>query len=363
MGNTSVVTYQNIKRHLLVNSLEDRKTAHLLEGIKELYTARREGLPSKEWDQDEVSAYASFYLPTNMQKFSFIMDQLDESMLDELKSCQVIDFGTGPGTYLLAYLNRFGGSDCGHLYGIDISPNMLKQAKNILHGIFPEYKMKIHFEEEIQNYSQARGRLLIFGNSLNEMNASDVYKIIKKVDPTFLLFIEPGVPTVFDEVMKVRQKFKEDGYQCLYPCPTMDDCPILTKGEELGEEDWCHQVWRGTHEPEVEHLGQLAKIDRKAMAFIGHLYRRDGAGQKKIPETEARFIRFFNETKHSFDWEVCKKGPEGLEKVAFEIPKKILSKKDAKALKKISVGINFKYEVDKVLGNGKVRLKELILNQ
>ncbi len=354
-----MVTYQNIKRHLLIQGLQDRKVAHLLEGIKELYTARREGLPSKEWSAEEVSAYASFYLPTNMAKFSFVMDQLPKEIREELSHCQIIDFGTGPGTYLVAYLDYFGGSDCGHLYGIDISESMIQQASQLLGGLFPDLKTKMHFEGEVGNYSHALGRFLIFGNSLNEMNSDEVFKIIKKVDPTHLLFLEPGVPTVFDEMMKVRDLLKGEGYSCHYPCPSMDPCPILATSEELGEDDWCHQVWRGTHEPEVEHLGQLARIDRKAMAFIGHFYTKGSSVQ---PQESTRFIRFLNETKHSFDWQVCRKCEEGLEKAELEIPKKIFSKKEAKEMKKLSVGTNFNYEEDKILGNGKIRVKSLSIN-
>ena len=354
-----MISYHSIKRHLLKNKMEDRKVAHLLEGIRELYTARREGLEAKEWSEEEVSAYASFYLPTNIEKFRFVMEQVPASVREELAKCQVIDFGTGPGTYLAAYLDLFGGSECGHLYGIDISDTMLSQAEKLVGGLFPDLKTKMHFDREVRNYSDARGRLLIFGNSLNEMNANDVYEVIKKVNPTHLLFLEPGVPTVFDELMILRDKLKDEGYSCVYPCPSMEPCPIVTSSEELGEDDWCHQVWRGTHESEVEHLGQLAKIDRKAMAFIGHLYVLNA---RDIQPPKARFIRFFNETKHSFDWEVCRTCENGLEKVALEIPKRILSKKEAKEMKKISVGINFDYEIDKVLGNGKIRVKQLKLN-
>lgn len=360
-----MVTYQNIKRHLLAPIKEDRKVAHLLEGIRELYTARREGLENKEWSPEEVSAYASFYFPTNMKKFSFVMDQVPTEVRQDISRCQVIDFGTGPGTYLAAFLEYFGGSDCGHLYGIDISEVMLKQAEKLLGGLFPDLKSKIHFEGEVRNYSEARGRFLIFGNSLNEMKASEVYEVIKKVNPTHLLFLEPGVPTVFDELMILRDKLKGDDFDCVYPCPTMDTCPIVKLGEDLGEDDWCHQVWRGTHEPEVEHLGQLAKIDRKAMAFIGHLYIKKTQLTVEKPKPSARFIRFLNETKHSFDWEVCRlceNREEGLEKARLEIPKKILSKKEAKEMKKVSVGINFSYEIDKVLGNGKIRVKMLEIN-
>ncbi|MCR9204397.1 MAG: small ribosomal subunit Rsm22 family protein, partial [Halobacteriovoraceae bacterium] len=352
----TMTTYSQLKKYLLKPNLPDRTLAKHINTIKELYTIRRDGLDEKLWSEEEVSSYASFYLPTNQEKFSFVMDQVSESMRDELASCQVIDFGTGPGTYLLAFLDRFGGSDCGHLYGIDINPIMIDQAEKLLFGLYPEFKTKIHFEEEVGNYSEGRGKLLIFGNSLNEMSHESVYKVIQTVRPDHLLFIEPGVPTVFDEIVKIRELLKKDGYSCHFPCPNMEPCPLVK--EEMVETDWCHQVWRGTHEPQVEHLAQLAKIDRRTMPFIGHLYSKSPC-QK---DTSARFIRFIHETKHSFVWEVCRSlVDESLQKVTFEIPKRILSKSEMKELKRVSVGMNFSYEVEKVLGNGKFRLKSLAL--
>lgn len=350
-----MTTYTQIQKHLLKPNLPDRTLAKHIEAIRELYTIRRDGMEEKSWSEAEVSAYASFYLPTNKVKFDFLMDQIGDEIREELSQCQVIDFGTGPGTYLLAFLDYFGGSNCGHLYGVDINPLMIEQAKRLLYGLHPDLKTKIHFEEEVGNYSDARGKLLIFGNSLNELDHKAVFETIKKVRPDHLLFIEPGVPTVFDEVIQLRELLKKEGFDCHYPCPNMEHCPLVK--EEMEETDWCHQVWRGTHEPEVEHLAQLAKIDRRSMPFIGHLYSKS----KPQLDTKARFIRFINESKHSFVWEVCLKGEEGLLKGTFEIPKKIFSKSEAKEMKKISVGTNFDFEIDKTLGNGVVRLKQLIV--
>ncbi|CAM9873921.1 unnamed protein product [Chrysoparadoxa australica] len=350
-----MTSYQDIQKFSLRPKLADRTLAKHIEVIRELYTIRRDGMEVKEWSEEEVTAYASFYLPTNQQKFSFVMDQLTDELKASLSSCQVIDFGTGPGTYLLSFLEAFGGQDCGHLYGVDINPTMMAQAEKLLHGLYPDLKTKIHFQEEVTNYSDARGKLMIFGNSLNELDHKKVFEIIKKVRPDFLLFIEPGIPTVFDEIIQLRTLLKGEGWDCHYPCPSMNACPLVK--EEMEETDWCHQVWRGTHEPEVEHLAQLAKIDRRTMPFIGHLYSRKETVDISPAPVKARFIRFISESKHSFEWEVCVNAEDELKKERFEIPKKLFSKKEAKEMKKISVGTNFDYEVDKTLGNGVVRLK------
>ncbi len=319
--------------------------ASLLEKIKTLYTARREGLESVEWSADEVSAYASFYLPTNGAKFHFLLNQIDPSLKEVFSRCEVIDFGTGPGTYLVSYLEAFGGESCGHLWGIDKDRMMLKQALSLTHGLFPHLKKKIHLVDDLDIPRSSRERLVIFGNSCNEMRSQEIKEVIKKLAPDHIVFLEPGVPAVFDILMELRESFVRAGYDCAYPCPSLKEkCPVQARVEE-GLEDWCHQVWRGTHGAEVEKLGQLASIDRKSMAFIGHIYTKNESFHKRAH----RFVRFMGESKHAFSWEVCRSEEAEQKLIHFEIPKKTLSKKEVKEFKKLCVGTEFDYEVIKEL--------------
>ncbi|MCF8060184.1 MAG: small ribosomal subunit Rsm22 family protein [Bacteriovoracaceae bacterium] len=351
-------SYQKLKKSFLAAGLEDRAIAHILEEIKILYTIRREGLPEKVWTEEEVSAYTAFYLPTNARKFDFLMDQLDPNTLEGLSQCEVIDFGTGPGTYLYAFLNYFGGESCGHLWGIDKEENMLLQAEKVINAFYPEFNKKLHWQKEREVSQSTRDRLLIFGNSCNEMSLSQIKEIVSFYSPKFILFLEPGVPTVFDALMELRPWLVKEGFDCNYPCPDMVQmCPV-NKRVQAGLEDWCHQVWRGTHGPEVERIGQMAKLDRKAMAFIGHLYQKksDSSGSLKS-KVDARFIRYLNESKHAYLWEVCLLHDDELQIKTFEIPKKSMNKEMSKSFKKLSVGQNFSYQLVKELGDGSWRVK------
>ena len=110
----------------------------------------------------------------------------------------------------------------------------------------------------------------------------------------------------------------EKGYGVIYPCPApKKKCPA--SGEE-----WCHQVLRTVHEPEVERLSQLISLDRKIMPMIAHCYLKNHVGKNH----RALFYRFLKETKHSFDWQVCLEENDKL--VTFEIPKRGMSKKKMK---------------------------------
>ena len=346
------LTYENLKEHFLVQDLDDRQLAKQIEIIRELYTSRREGLDEKDWTPQEVTAYASFYLPTNLKKFDFIFDQLSSAVREKISNCSVVDFGTGPGTYLLAFLQRLGLSSGKTHYGIDNNKIMIKQAKKLIEGTCPEAYENITFQEKLTFDFSEKESLLIFGNSLNEIHSQDIFQIVEMVSPKYLLLIEPGTPAVFEEVLKLRGYLKDNGYQCLYPCPNMQECPL-----QFGyERDWCHQVWRGTHELEVERLAQLARIDRRTMPFIGHLYYYGENARKGDALSSARFIRFIGESKHAFNWQVCLEKESSLKIKKFEIPKKILTKVQIKEMRKISVGSNFSYEVSKELSKDQLRL-------
>ncbi len=348
------IALSEVKPYLLTPKLDDRKLASILEKIKVMYTIDRKGLPSKKWSRDEVSAYAAFYLTTNAAKFEWTMEQLSEEVRSELSQCDVVDFGTGPGTYLVAF-NRYFKDAQGSMIGIDKEELMLDQAHELVKGLFP--KGKFQFTDQLPSRGASRKRLLIFGNSCNELSTNEINDVIEKINADFVLFIEPGTPVVYDQIMELRASFKKKGFSSLYPCPSLElDCPVKKRVDE-GKEDWCHQVWRGTHDPGVERLGQLAKIDRKAMPMIIHLYSREVIDNNKV---EARFIRYINESKYAFTWEVCLLEENTLKVCQFEIMKKSLNKADQKQFKKLSVGQNFTFEILKKVSDEHYRVSATI---
>ena len=344
----------NLKPYFLNSHLDERKLASLLENIKVMYTIDRKGLPSKKWSEDEVSAYSAFYLTTNAAKFEWVMNQLSDGVREELARCDVIDFGTGPGTYLVAFCEYFGNKAKGQLFGVDKEELMIKQARKICDGLYPE--LGISILDYLPKLTNNRKKLLIFGNSCNELSVKEIQEVIRKADADLILFIEPGTPVVYDQMMALRADFKKNDFECLYPCPSLKyECPVKKRVDE-GREDWCHQVWRGTHDMTVERIGQMAKIDRKAMPMIAHLYAKD-AKEKKLKESnEVRFIRYLNESKHAFTWEVCLLEEDNQKVCVFEIAKRSLSKSDQKYFKKMSVGENFKYELIKKISDEHYRV-------
>jgi hypothetical protein len=135
-----------------------------------------------------------------------------------------------------------------------------------------------------------------------------------------------------------------DHYDVLYPCPGNGACP----------NNWCHQVLRTTHDQSVERLSQLVSLDRKILPMTAHVYRRKSKIMT-LPNA-ATVVRYIQETKFSFEYEVCHL-VDGVNKNSIiEIMKKELTKEEIKDFKHSNVGDRLSFDVEKMIGE-KMRIK------
>lgn len=325
-----------ITPHLL-SPLKEHELVSLLKVISRGFTSERERIEEYVSLEEQVSAYTAYFLPTNIPKLFFLLDQLPSQLREHLEGLSLMDVGAGPGTYSLGWSRYFNSKT--NITVVDQSKVMLKQAKSLLDAFA--------FESGLIQYTQdlnaERAQVVLFGNSLNEMGAARASAVVKKVTPEFVILIEPGTKQSFAEVLKLRADLLASGFAPLYPCPLAASCPL----EKV--DDWCHQVLRMTHEPQIERISQLAQLDRKIMPFIAHIYRK-AAALSPLETANAHFLRFLNETKFSFLWQVCVSTSDGkLTTTKFEIMKKDYPKSLIKRLERASVGESFTYRVTKEL--------------
>ena len=327
-----ILNYEHIYQNLLT-PLSETKLISELKEISKNFTINRDKIGEYVVSKEMVSAYTSFYLPTNIPKFYFLMNQLPEKIRQRIGELDFLDVGTGPGTYLVAHDQYFENGK--RLYGLDSSSLMLEQAKKLLGD-------RVVLSSALP--TDFSGGVLLFGNSLNEMKSSKGLELVKRTNPEIVLLIEPGTKESFFEVSAFRKVLLEQGYGVVYPCPEPQKaCPA--KGDE-----WCHQVLRTVHDPDVERLSQLIALDRRAMPMVAHCYEKNHESSNH----RALFYRFLKETKHSFDWQVCLEGQDEL--VIFEIPKRGMKKKEIKQFASKSVGEAFDYKIEKELGDDKFRV-------
>jgi len=334
---------EELKAHLLISQITESEIVKAINEMSVKFTKKRDQITDYVLDHRQVSAYASFYLPTNVPKLHFLLSQLPESVLIDFKNRPFIDVGCGPGTFSLAWKKCLNTGSHVEMIGVDSAQIMLDQALKIMNGFYP----KDNFSVQKKLHEKKSTSVLFFGHSVNEMGIDKALDLIMTVDPEYVIWIEPGTSEVFKELKKLRSILIED-YDVLYPCPSHHSCP----------NSWCHQVLRTSHEASVERLSQLVSLDRKILPMNAHVYKRK-LKNERIKQTSATIIRFINETKFSFEYEVCYFTENENKNSIIEIPKKYLSKTLEKHFKNSSVGERIGFIVEKDLGNKlRVKIKE-----
>ncbi|RZF21262.1 hypothetical protein DAY19_06150 [Halobacteriovorax vibrionivorans] len=337
--------YDAILNSLLNPNLNKQQLAKLIGTQSTQFTSERTKLKNNYSDEDLISAYTSFYFPTNALKLEFLTQNLSDEQISAISKTHILDIGTGPGTYVFSASELF--PDALSFTGIDESKLMLKQANKLNDEYFKN--SKIGFSESLPLVDDAP-RTIIFGNSINEMGMPAAFKIIKRYKPKFIICIEPGTKEVFKDLLALRKKLLLIDYKIQYPCMGQGSCPLQNM------DDWCHQSIKTTLDYELESLSQVAKLDRKVMPATIHFYSFDEEATSTESSDKARLVRLKRNVKHAYLWEVCTSENKV---ITLEVPKKLFKKKMLKQLDGISSGLEVSYTVAKELENDTFRVKDI----
>lgn len=333
------LSIEDIRPHLLNPALKESDMVHFIKEMSAKFTKKRDQIGDYVLDDDHVASYTALYLTTNIPKLHFLLSKLPADVLEDIINRPFIDIGCGPGTFSLGMSLLFEKTPP-EVICVDSSKVMLDQAEKILKGFFSNVNL-----QTFSRFSEKKtDSVLFYGHSINEMGIQKVQDQVIMVDPEYVIFIEPGTSELFLELKKLREALL-DSYEILYPCPSSSACP----------NEWCHQVLRTSHDQSVERLSQLASLDRKIMPMTAHVYRRR---QNTETRPKATIIRFINETKFSFEYEVCFFEEGENKNAVIEIQKKQLSKEQEKAFKHSNVGDHIRFEVERTVGT-KLRVKIL----
>ncbi len=345
-----MLTLTHLRPHLLSPDLSEAQCLRLIKEMNQAFTSKREAINNYVLSPDFVSAYSLLYLTTNFPKLNFLLDQLNHELVKQFESCDFIDYGCGPGTYSLAWLQRFT-QFAGNIHCIDQSPLMIEQAKKFIAALHPQYS-GAHYTNRYQVMNKAdrqRPLVLFFGHSLNELGRTAALKLIKEIDPDFVLFIEPGTKDFFADALFYRQELLSQAFSINYPCLSQSACPMLSRPD-----DWCHQVLQLTHPPDVERLCQMASLDRRHLPLIAFCFSKSAPSQVVI---SARYLQMVEENKFCFILAVCQEEAGQLIYRHFELLKRYLDNKSVKALRALSIGSTLEFECEKILTQDKWRVK------
>lgn len=328
--------FSTVLPYLLYQFKNEHELVKAIEELSHKFTKEREKIGDYLKDERLTSAYAAFYLTTNIPKLQSVFQWMPSEWLEELKNCELVDLGAGPGTFSLAFREWLGNKVQG-IIQIETSSLMREQAQKLWDGLYPGEELTQSF---FWKSDKKQSRFLLFGHSANEIGVEGSLKYIRDISPDHILFIEPGTKEYFPKMLEIRKALIEAGYHILFPCPLDHECPL--KGSQ---NDWCHQFIQVKQEMEIERLSQMAKKDRRHLPLIVHAFSKTFKSEN--PST--RLVRVFPETKFSFEWEVC----EFNQIERFQIMKRDLDRTTVKKLEETLAGAPVKAEVEKVLEKSK----------
>lgn len=340
---------QTISPHLLTRFKSDADLVKHINTVSENFTVKRDHVSDYLEDEKMVAAYTAFYLTTNYPKFKHVMGHLKE-LGDEFNECEWVDIGCGPGTFLFAIKDYYGGALKQNLWGIETSALMRKQAKILQRELYPHSKIEI-VQSASEIPKKEKKRIVLFSHSLNEMGNSKALEYLKKLAADMVLFVEPGTKSFFHQYLELRGELINNGFNCLYPCPSNTTCPMQD------QDDWCHQYLKVKHDLDVSRLTQLSHKNRKWLPMTIGLYALKE--NKEDLTSSARVIRTYPSTKFSFEWDICHLEDNENKLKHFQVMKRKMSKQYLKDLEDLLAGAKISFELDKPLGDNKYRVKLL----
>ncbi len=171
---------------------------------------------------DFVAAYAAYYFPLNyVRNLKIWQETLNVGFPKNIS--QIIDFGCGLGSSLLAGNDsHIWGADTS-LFAIDHMPEPLELLKKHL---LPERTFLTSLP------SIKPGTLGIFSYSWNELPHTPPWLF----DLDHLLILEPSTSLHSRKLSEFRQKLMEKKFSIWAPCTHTMACPLLTHSKT----DWCH---------------------------------------------------------------------------------------------------------------------------
>lgn len=179
---------------------------------------------------EQAIAYLATRLPATfatvfscMEKFSHLHPSFYPS--------SILDVGAGPATASLALSFLYPAIKSTHL--IEKNAAAINLGKKLLSSA--EIANISWLSKDITSMEEVPSAdLCIFSYSLNEI--SNIEKMLENLIKTkfsVFVFIEPGTPTGYQNILRARSFFLSKNYSILAPCSHQKTCPI--KGS-----DWCH---------------------------------------------------------------------------------------------------------------------------
>ncbi len=176
--------------------------------------------------KEDVEAYLVGRLPVTWSVLTHLLRQISLYLPEHFS---VLDYGSGPGTALLALDHLFESKRFSYL-GLEAKKPMLNAAEALNESLNLKGTFKQH---DVNKEGLQKATLAIVSYLLNELPQQEHFFNHLLNQHEFILLIEPGTPDGYSRLMNLRNKAMASNWHILAPCPHAKSCPLV-------HPDWCH---------------------------------------------------------------------------------------------------------------------------
>lgn len=263
------------------DSLLEGKTLEILKKARKTQTANyaKDGKSLFE-NENSLLSYLVTRMPATQGVAKKVLQQLPYSI------SALLDLGAGTGAASWAAAEIF--DDLQQIICIEQSPKAIALGKQLgANSPFAALQKATWFQQSVYD-PLPKSECAIASYVINELkDPLDWIERVWNIAETVIL-IEPGTPKHFEQMRKIREKFKGLGANIIAPCFHGFTCPIA-KG------DWCHfsaRIERTKWHRQMKE-GSLGYEDEKFCYLIVSKRRVEQSGCRVVrrPEQHAGFVR------------------------------------------------------------------------
>jgi len=200
----------------------------------------REGA-SLSFKKEEASVYALGRMPATIAAIKDVLRRLQQKK-PKFSPVSFLDIGSGPGSFLWAFLEYFPKFERGVLlegnsYFLDFLRLFIKEGESSFKSLQNVEIMKKNIINISLMENEEYFDLVNLSYVLSEISEKDQIELLKKAwnrTSDVLMIIEPGTPKGFLNILHARHFFREQGGFFCAPCPHENRCPLENR------KDWCH---------------------------------------------------------------------------------------------------------------------------
>ena len=180
-------------------------------------------------EQNEAISYAISRMPATYSAVYSAVQQTIENYNEKLETLYDIGAGTGAATWAINDLVEITEAKC-----FERENNMLNIGKKLMNNTElnkTEWKQFDILKDRIVG----KADIVITSYMINELPENEKETVIEKLWNTtnkLLVIVEPGTPTGFENILKIRKKILKDGGYIVAPCSHQEEC-------QISQNDWC----------------------------------------------------------------------------------------------------------------------------